>query len=100
MVWSRTMNRSASSRSSPAHNVAPLCELASDAGFFLISAVFSSSDRKIRTYNFPQNRVTDDRISSTLHQLTGLMDGKLAPLVDGLVSHYESQRLQQELASA
>jgi peptide chain release factor 1 len=55
---------------------------------------------KIRTYNFPQNRVTDHRIGLTLHQLTEVMDGKLAPLVDALVSHYESERLQQELASA
>jgi len=55
---------------------------------------------KIRTYNFPQNRVTDHRIGLTLHQLTDVMDGKLAPLVDGLVSHYESERLQQELAEA
>ncbi|HET8925089.1 MAG TPA: peptide chain release factor 1 [Candidatus Acidoferrum sp.] len=55
---------------------------------------------KIRTYNFPQNRVTDHRIGLTLHQLTDVMDGKLAPLVDGLVSHYESERLQQELAGA
>jgi peptide chain release factor 1 len=55
---------------------------------------------KIRTYNFPQNRVTDHRIGLTLHQLTDVMDGKLAQLVDGLVSHYESERLQQELGSA
>jgi peptide chain release factor 1 len=55
---------------------------------------------KIRTYNFPQNRVTDHRIGLTLHQLTEVMDGKLAPLVDGLVSHYEAERLQQELGSA
>src|SRR6267378_3048116 len=55
---------------------------------------------KIRTYNFPQNRVTDHRIGLTLHQLTEVMEGKLAPLVDGLVSHYESERLQQELATA
>jgi len=61
-----------------------------------------SGDRseKIRTYNFPQNRVTDHRIGLTLHQLTEVMDGKLAPLVDALVSHYEAQRLQQELAEA
>jgi len=61
-----------------------------------------SGDRseKIRTYNFPQNRVTDHRIGLTLHQLTDVMDGKLAPLVDGLVSHYESERLKQELAEA
>ena len=55
---------------------------------------------KIRTYNFPQNRVTDHRIGLTLHQLTDVMDGKLAPLVDGLVSHYEAERLEQELAEA
>lgn len=61
-----------------------------------------SGDRseKIRTYNFPQNRVTDHRIGLTLHQLTEVMDGKLAPLVDALVSHYEAERLQQELAEA
>src|SRR5437773_1164780 len=55
---------------------------------------------KIRTYNFPQNRVTDHRIGLTLHQLTEVVDGKLAPLVDALVSHYEAERLQQELAEA
>jgi peptide chain release factor 1 len=55
---------------------------------------------KIRTYNFPQNRITDHRIGMTLHQLTDVMEGKLAPLVDGLVSHYESERLQQELSVA
>ena len=44
---------------------------------------------KIRTYNFPQNRVTDHRIGLTLHQLTEVMDGKLAPLVDGLVTHFK-----------
>ena len=55
---------------------------------------------KIRTYNFPQNRITDHRIGLTLHQLTDVMEGKLAALVDGLVSHYESERLQQELSAA
>ena len=55
---------------------------------------------KIRTYNFPQNRVTDHRIGLTMHQLTEVMDGKLAPLVDGLSTHYESERLKQELAEA
>ncbi len=55
---------------------------------------------KIRTYNFPQNRVTDHRIGLTLHQLTDVVDGKLASLVDALVSHYEAARLQQELAGA
>src|SRR5229473_1065304 len=55
---------------------------------------------KIRTYNYPQNRVTDHRIGLTLHQLTEVMDGKLAPMVDALVSHYEAERLKQELAEA
>src|SRR5271154_473162 len=55
---------------------------------------------KIRTYNFPQNRVTDHRIGLTLHQLTDVMDGKLGALVDGLVSHYEAERLEQELGAA
>jgi len=61
-----------------------------------------SGDRseKIRTYNYPQNRVTDHRIGLTLHQLTEVMDGKLAPMVDALVSHYEAERLDQELAEA
>ena len=55
---------------------------------------------KIRTYNFPQNRVTDHRIGLTLHQLTDVMEGKLGALVDALVSHYEAERLEQELGSA
>jgi peptide chain release factor 1 len=52
---------------------------------------------KIRTYNFPQNRVTDHRINFTLHQLTEAMDGKLGSLVDALVTHFESERLNEEL---
>jgi peptide chain release factor 1 len=55
---------------------------------------------KIRTYNFPQNRVSDHRIGLTLHQLSDVMEGKLAPLVDGLVTHYEAERLKQELAES
>jgi len=55
---------------------------------------------KIRTYNYPQNRVTDHRIGLTVHQLTEVMDGKLAPIVDALVSHYEAERLKAELAEA
>jgi peptide chain release factor 1 len=61
-----------------------------------------SGDRseKIRTYNFPQNRVTDHRIGLTLHQLDSVMDGKLGALVDGLVAHYETERLNKELDDA
>jgi peptide chain release factor 1 len=45
---------------------------------------------KIRTYNFPQNRLTDHRIGFTLHQLDSVMDGKLQPVIDALVAHYRS----------
>ncbi len=55
---------------------------------------------KIRTYNYPQNRVTDHRINYTLHQLTEVMDGKLGSLVDALMTHFESERLKQELVEA
>jgi peptide chain release factor 1 len=57
-----------------------------------------SGDRseKIRTYNFPQNRVTDHRIGLTIHQLQEVMDGKLQPLVEALVTHYEAEKLKQK----
>jgi peptide chain release factor 1 len=61
-------------------------------------AMVGSGDRseKIRTYNFPQNRVTDHRIGLTIHQLQEVMDGKLQPLVDALMAHYEGEKLKQE----
>ena len=49
---------------------------------------------KIRTYNFPQNRVTDHRIGLTIHQLEEVMDGKLQPFVDALVTHYQAEKLK------
>jgi len=51
---------------------------------------------KIRTYNFPQNRVTDHRVGFTLHQLQEVMDGKLQPIVDALVTHYQAEKMKQE----
>ncbi|MGA7382413.1 MAG: peptide chain release factor 1, partial [Terriglobales bacterium] len=59
-----------------------------------------SGDRseKIRTYNFPQDRVTDHRIGLTMHQLPDIMDGKLQPLIDPLVAHFEAEKLKQETA--
>ena len=58
-----------------------------------------SGDRseKIRTYNFPQSRLTDHRIGLTLHQLPAILDGRLAPVVDALVTHFQAERLKQEL---
>jgi peptide chain release factor 1 len=63
-------------------------------------AMVGSGDRseKIRTYNFPQNRVTDHRIGLTIHQLTEVMDGKLQPIVDALITHYQSEKLKSEAA--
>jgi len=57
-----------------------------------------SGDRseKIRTYNFPQNRVTDHRIGLTIHQLPEVMDGKLQPLIDALVTHFQAEKLKGE----
>lgn len=61
-----------------------------------------SGDRseKIRTYNFPQNRLTDHRIGLTLHQLTDVMDGKLQPVVDALITHFNAERLKAEAETA
>ena len=51
---------------------------------------------KIRTYNFPQNRLTDHRIGLTLHQLDLIMEGKLQPIVDALVTHFQAEQLKAE----
>ena len=65
-------------------------------------AMVGSGDRseKIRTYNFPQNRVTDHRIGLTMHQLTEVMDGNLQPLIEALVTHFQAEKLKQETAAA
>src|ERR1700722_14697801 len=64
-------------------------------------AMVGSGDRseKIRTYNFPQNRLTDHRIGFTIHQLESVMDGKLQPLIEALVTHYQAEKLKQEAGS-
>jgi len=51
---------------------------------------------KIRTYNFPQNRVTDHRIGLTLHQLSDVMDGKLHAIFDALATHFQAEKLKQQ----
>ncbi|MGD0629364.1 MAG: peptide chain release factor 1 [Terracidiphilus sp.] len=55
---------------------------------------------KIRTYNFPQNRMTDHRIGLTLHQLDLVMEGRLQPIVDALIAHYQSEQLKGEAGQA
>jgi peptide chain release factor 1 len=51
---------------------------------------------KIRTYNFPQNRLSDHRIGLTLHQLDQVMEGRLDPVVDALTTHYQTEKLKQQ----
>jgi peptide chain release factor 1 len=50
---------------------------------------------KIRTYNFPQNRLTDHRIGLTLHQLDFIMDGKMDPVFDALTTYYQNTLVTQ-----
>jgi peptide chain release factor 1 len=61
-----------------------------------------SGDRseKIRTYNFPQNRLTDHRIGLTIHQLADVMEGRLQAVIDALTSHFNAERLKAEMDSA
>ena len=61
-----------------------------------------SGDRseKIRTYNFPQNRLTDHRIGLTNHQLAEVMEGRLQPTIDALISHFQAERLKAETVAA
>jgi peptide chain release factor 1 len=56
-----------------------------------------SGDRseKIRTYNFPQNRVTDHRIGLTIYNLSDFMDGNISPVLDALFTHYQAERLKE-----
>jgi len=56
-----------------------------------------SGDRseKIRTYNFPQNRVTDHRIGLTIHNLPDFMDGNISPAIDALITHYQALKLKE-----
>jgi len=49
---------------------------------------------RIRTYNFPQSRVSDHRINLTLHSLDKTMEGEIDPLIDALITHYQAEALK------
>ncbi len=59
-------------------------------------SMVAAGDRseKIRTYNFPDNRVTDHRIQTTIHNVPGVLAGQLDPLIDALVMADQADRLQ------
>jgi peptide chain release factor 1 len=61
-----------------------------------------SGDRseKIRTYNFPQNRLTDHRIGLTNHQLGMVMEGQLQPTIDALIAHDVAQKMKGDETAA
>lgn len=54
---------------------------------------------KIRTYNFPQNRVTDHRIGLTTHQLSSVLDGNLDQFIEALTAHAQTEKLKSDNAS-
>jgi len=50
---------------------------------------------RIRTYNFPQNRVTDHRIGLTLHKLEAILDGDLDEVIDALIAHHQASEIRK-----
>jgi peptide chain release factor 1 len=53
---------------------------------------------KIRTYNFRDNRITDHRVNFTTHQLTNVLNGELAELLDHVITFYQSEKLKDATA--
>lgn len=60
-------------------------------------AMVGTGDRseRIRTYNFPQGRLTDHRIGFTMHALPDVMQGHVEELFDALQTHYQAEALKQ-----
>jgi peptide chain release factor 1 len=57
-------------------------------------------NERIRTYNFPQGRVTDHRIGFTSYNISDVMDGELMPFVNALTSHFQTLLLRGEAPPA
>src|SRR5690606_28888611 len=60
-------------------------------------AQIGTGDRseRIRTYNFPQSRITDHRIGLTLHSLDDVMKGNMGQIIEPVTSHYQAEALKQ-----
>jgi len=52
---------------------------------------------KIRTYNFPQNRLTDHRVNVTIHRLPEIMEGDIDPIIEPVLAHYQAEALKEEV---
>jgi peptide chain release factor 1 len=65
-------------------------------------SMVGSGDRseKIRTYNFKENRVSDHRIGLTLHQLDLVMEGALDEIINAVVAHFQTEKLQAQAEAA
>ncbi len=65
-------------------------------------AMVGSGDRsgRIRTYNFPQGRVSDHRINLTLYKLESVLQGDLDELIDALITHYQAEALKKQAEAA
>jgi peptide chain release factor 1 len=69
-------------------------QLASDTRLDQIGT--GDRSERIRTYNFPQTRITDHRIGLTIHQLPAVMSGALENLIDPLVAHFQAEALKNQ----
>jgi len=58
-----------------------------------------SGDRseRIRTYNFPQGRVSDHRIGLTIYKLDAILQGELGHIIDPLITHFQAEALREEV---
>ncbi len=54
---------------------------------------------RIRTYNFPQNRVTDHRIGMTLYKLNEILEGNIQGIIDAVTAHFQAEALKTQMGN-